>query len=89
MLGDLLSDTKAPENSSLVNTLRVSHSMTPAPIIVEPDAPAHEAARLMLEHVIGCLPVMRGETLVGIITRSDLLMAFMHLSQKSARQPYP
>jgi CBS domain-containing protein len=89
MLGDLLSDTKAPENSSLVNTLRVSHSMTPAPIIVEPDAPAHEAARLMLEHVIGCLPVMRGETLVGIITRSDLLMAFMHLSKKPAHQPYP
>jgi CBS domain-containing protein len=89
VLGDLLPDMQVPDHASHASTMHASRAMTPAPIIVEPDAPAHEAARLMLEHVIGCLPVMRGETLVGIITRSDLLMAFMHLSQKPARQPYP
>ncbi|MFA5860230.1 MAG: CBS domain-containing protein [Candidatus Thermoplasmatota archaeon] len=34
---------------------------------------AHEAAQRMMEHDVGCLPVMRGDRLVGIVTRSDLL----------------
>jgi CBS domain-containing protein len=88
VLGDLLADMQ-PLNAPQAYTLPVSQAMTPAPIIVEPDAPAYEAARLMLEHFIGCLPVMRGETLIGIITRSDLLMAFMQISQKPTHQPYP
>jgi CBS domain-containing protein len=32
---------------------------------------------------------MRGETLVGIITRSDLLTAFIALSHRPAHQFYP
>ena len=88
-LGDLLKGIEQPQNEKLARETCVASAMTPAPIVVEPDTSADEAARLMLEHVIGCLPVMRGETLVGIITRSDLLMAFMNLSQKSVRQPYP
>ncbi|MEP7291535.1 MAG: CBS domain-containing protein [Chloroflexota bacterium] len=81
VLGDSLPGMKSPLNSTYSSQMPVSSAMTAAPIIVEPDAPAYEAARLMLEQFIGCLPVMRGETLVGIITCSDLLMAFMHLSQ--------
>lgn len=61
----------------------VAAIMSPAPIIVEPNAPAHEAARLMLTHNISALPVMRAETLVGIITTSDLLTAFMHLDKNN------
>lgn len=89
VLGEPLNKPGALVNATLADSIPVSMVMTPAPIIVEPDAPAHEAARLMLEHFIGCLPVMRGETLVGIITRSDLLMAFMALSKRSLHQPYP
>lgn len=33
----------------------------------------------MLNHRIGCLPVMRAETLIGIVTRSDTLIAFMNV----------
>jgi CBS domain-containing protein len=65
------------QDEELAIRTRVRNIMTPAPIVVEPNAPADEAARLMLKHRIGCLPVMRAETLVGIITRSDLLVAFM------------
>ena len=83
MLGSLLTGMKPPSGSMRADELRVSEAMTPAPIVVEPDARADEAARLMLEHFIGCLPVMRGETLVGIITRSDLLMAFMTISERT------
>jgi acetoin utilization protein AcuB len=70
------------QDEDLLNTLMVRAVMTPAPIIVEPNASADEAARLMLTHRIGCLPVMRGETLVGIVTRSDLLVAFMTIHKR-------
>ena len=56
--------------------------MTPAPIVIAPDARADEAARMMLKNQISCLPVMRDETLVGIVTRSDFLLAFMNIMQK-------
>lgn len=70
---------------ALAKQTTVSMAMTAAPIIVEPGEPVHEAARLMLSHHIHCLPVMRGETLVGIITTSDLLIAFMNLTRRSTR----
>ena len=85
-LGEPLSRMSQPQNKLLASSIFVSSVISPAPIIIEPDAPAHEAARLMLEHYIGCLPVMRGETLIGIVTRSDLLMAFMFLSQRPGVQ---
>lgn len=62
-----------------IEKLNLRSIMTPAPIIVEPNMLASEAARMMLQHRIGCLPVMRAETLIGIVTRSDVLFAFMNL----------
>jgi len=71
------------QDEELANHLPVRAIMTPAPIIVEPNTSADEAARLMLVNHISCLPVMRGETLVGIITTSDILMAFMTMHKRS------
>ncbi len=70
-----LCERQQSEKQSL--KLPVRNIMTPAPIVIEPNANAEEAARLMLINHIGCLPVMRSETLVGIVTRSDILTAFM------------
>jgi acetoin utilization protein AcuB len=61
--------------NDVVETVTVRQVMTPAPITVSPDTTAYEATRLMLTHRVGCLPVMNDETLVGILTRSDLLIA--------------
>ncbi|HLV34862.1 MAG TPA: CBS domain-containing protein [Spirillospora sp.] len=72
------------QDDELADRLQVRAMMTPAPIIVEPDAPAAEAARLMLRNHISCLPVMRSETLVGIITTSDILIAFMSMSERDS-----
>lgn len=69
--------------------ITVASMMTTAPIVTEPDAPAHEAARLMLEQDIRCLPVMRVETLVGILTTSDILMAFINSSKRAIRESQP
>lgn len=56
--------------------------MSPAPIIVEPQATIREATQLMLNNHISALPVMRGETLIGIVTTSDLLTAYMRYTAK-------
>lgn len=70
------------QEDGLLDKLRVGAVMTPAPIVIEPQAFAEEAARLMLVNQINCLPVMRGETLVGIVTSSDVLAAFVRMSQR-------
>ncbi len=46
---------------------------------VSPDARVEDAARLMIEHRIGGLPVVRGSELVGILTETDLVRAFVEL----------
>jgi acetoin utilization protein AcuB len=38
-----------------------------------------EAAHLMFDHKIGCLPVLRDDKLVGIITESDIFRTLMEL----------
>jgi acetoin utilization protein AcuB len=43
-------------------------------VTVTEDVPLEEAARIMADRNIGGLPVMRGATLVGIITESDLFL---------------
>jgi len=52
----------------------VQEIMTPGPLIsIDLDASTAEAARLMREHNIRRLPVMKDGALVGIITSKDLL----------------
>ena len=42
-------------------------------VSVDPDAPLAEAAALLRKHQIGCLPVVAGDRLVGILTEGDFL----------------
>ncbi len=65
------------QDEELVNHLYARMIMSAAPVVVAPEANAEDAAKLMLDRRISCLPVMRDETLVGIVTRSDILMAFI------------
>lgn len=57
----------------------VADMMTRSLVVVAPDAPIETAAALLSEHRIGCLPVTEDERLVGIITESDVLRAFVDL----------
>jgi CBS-domain-containing membrane protein len=47
--------------------------MTPDVIAVQPDTPLDEVVALMLDNGISGVPVMDGESLVGIVTEGDLL----------------
>jgi acetoin utilization protein AcuB len=67
------------EMTSLLAKLAVDKVMSPKPFTVTEDVPLEEAARIMADRNIGGLPVMRGTTLVGIITESDLFRVFIEL----------
>jgi len=64
---------------SLLESVLVSQIMSHPAITVEGDCPLEEAARIMVEHTISCLPVMDGDKLVGIITETDIFKALVEL----------
>jgi CBS domain-containing protein len=53
--------------------IAIKEVMSDPPITIAPHASVQEAARLMMEKKIGCLPVLEGSKLVGIITETDML----------------
>jgi CBS domain-containing protein len=42
-------------------------------VTIAPDAKIHAAGRIMLEKKIGCLPVVKDDALVGMVTESDIM----------------
>ena len=56
---------------------KVSDVMTRDVIIISPDAPINEAANIMIRNNIKRLPVVKNDTLVGIITSGDLMEALI------------
>jgi CBS domain-containing protein len=69
------------QDDELASRLLVRSVMTAAPTVTTADSTAKEAARLMLVNYVSCLPVMKGETLVGIVTVSDILVAFTNMQE--------
>jgi len=67
------------EVNYLLARMTVESAMTTSVVVVSPRHDAKEAASLMLDHKIGALPVVDGGHLVGIITETDLLRAFVKL----------
>lgn len=46
-------------------------------VTVSPDLPIEEAARVMVDHRIGCLPVLENGELIGIISDTDIFRVFV------------
>ena len=53
--------------------IAVKEVMSAPAITIAPQGSVQEAARLMMEKKIGCLPVLEGTQLVGLITETDML----------------
>jgi len=71
-----LLENDAGRQRRFLRTARVTEVMNCEPITVSPETPTEEAARLMLRHRIGCLPVLDPTgTPVGLLTETDLLRA--------------
>lgn len=60
-------------NEMYLSTVVVKELMSQPPIIIGPEATIQEAARVMVEHKIGCLPVIERGKLLGLITETDIL----------------
>ena len=58
---------------SIQQTVTAGEVMTRDPVTARPDMDIREAARIMLENKYGCLPVLEGARLVGIITEADFV----------------
>lgn len=65
--------------------ITVQNIMVRDVITIGEDVALEEAARIMADRKIGCLPVMRGGNLVGIISDSDLFNSMVNLL--GARRP--
>lgn len=76
---------------SKAKNIRLRDIMTTAPIVTSPDMEVFDAAMLMYENNINSLPVMLDETLVGIMTSSDLLVACIQIvrNQKVTSRTIP
>jgi CBS domain-containing membrane protein len=57
----------------LLDTFSVKDVMTTEVITTTPDAPLVEAARVLMQRKIGCLPVVENGHLAGIITEGDFV----------------
>jgi acetoin utilization protein AcuB len=67
------------EISYILAKIKVSSVMLGDIFTTTPDTPIEIAARIMADERIGCLPVMEGEKLVGIITDRDLFFTMVAL----------
>ena len=68
------------EINHLLTKLTVGQVMTGSVITSGPDRPARDAAQLMLDHKIGAVPVLAGGQLIGIITETDIVRAFVRMT---------
>lgn len=68
------------ERRAFLHVVEITRVMSAPAITVAPEASVEEAAQVMAERKIGCLPVVEGEDLVGIITETDVLRYFAGLS---------
>ena len=57
----------------LLRERTVSSIMMTEPLTAEPSWSLRDAGQVLLEHKLGCLPVIEGDHLVGILTESDFV----------------
>lgn len=61
------------EQKDLMKTIRAREVMSQPVVTIAPDVSVKEAARLMAENKIGCLPVVEGQRFIGLVTETDML----------------
>ncbi len=59
----------------MYESLPVKEAMTGDVLTTSPETPAREAAHVMIENKVGCLPVVVEGKLLGIITEADFVRA--------------
>ena len=67
-------DFDGSQRRTFLRSVGVAEVMARNPITVSPSTPLRDAARLILRHKIGCLPVVDEDgRCIGLVTETDLL----------------
>jgi CBS domain-containing protein len=77
---------KEAEGQAKADAHLVGEAMTSPAVTVEADRPLGAAAKLILERGVNRLPVVDNAKLVGIVTRADLVRAFVRSDAEIARE---
>ncbi|MGE4319675.1 MAG: CBS and ACT domain-containing protein [Deferribacterales bacterium] len=73
------------EMNYLLENTKMSEIMGEGVFVAEPNLPIEEAALMMMEHNIGCLPVVEKDTLTGIISDKDIFKAMIDITGGSKK----
>lgn len=73
----IITDRDLRQHTGFFERTKVNAVMTENLVTVKPQSTLEEAAQLLLKHKIGGLPVVENKKLIGIITTSDILQAFL------------
>jgi acetoin utilization protein AcuB len=86
----VLSGIPPDEYNRLMETTPLSKIMRRNPMTIEPGKTVYEACRILYDNRIGCLPVVEGGELKGIVTTTDMLnLALQLLKEKGLAPPEP
>jgi acetoin utilization protein AcuB len=75
----IITDRDMREHAGYLDRTEVKAAMSKKPLSVTTATTLEAAAQLLLKHKIGGLPVVESSRLVGIITTSDVLQAFLEV----------
>lgn len=68
-------------DSAMFEAMDVGNVMRENPVIIQSGAQLTDAAEVFLHHEFHALPVIEDDELVGIITTTDVIRAFMQLAK--------
>jgi predicted transcriptional regulator len=71
-----LSDFGNEQRRAFLQAVEIQRVMSSPAIVIPPGATVEEAAHMMSERKIGCLPVLDGDELLGMVTETDVLRYF-------------
>jgi CBS domain-containing protein len=69
----------------ILDSILVKEVMTTEVVTTKPETPLVEAATILTERKIGCLPVVEEGRLVGILTEGDFVAMIAHGGKKSGK----
>ncbi len=75
-----LTEFGSEERRLFLHAVEIARVMSAPPITIAPDATVEEAAQVMADRKIGCLPVLEDDQLLGMVTETDVLRYFAGVS---------
>lgn len=81
----IFGDRQEPDQLRRRAATMAGEAMSSPPIVIAPDRPLREAATLMVDRGVNRLPVVEDGQLVGIVSRADLVAAYLRLDAEIVR----